>query len=374
MRLALIQKSRMQTGNSVVASILTFTLFIVSLFLICNHRSSHSKDIHEVPVGYIPGSKVVFREAANGLPEGTLAIVMLIREDHVALHVLNHPNRFLSSVRPDQIEDLIEIPMPNAPSRNSFDPQWPYWHLLRQDPWYSEQVCIGYLFCHDCDIGHHSVRSLQAFSRLRTNLFQPYYHTAFLYRNVSTHRHMQTEFIQYVTPLFAQDMNRLYWINIRQQHSFLIEQSGDDFRIYQSWRNGFSLEYWTDASINPNAMCEPGFHLNRQLLDWRSRDTMVGLGMTDDSDQIKIARTTYGCLNTLRRMDVMRLMMQLSHGFVLKDVREKFGPHSLPASHALNTLNTFNSNQFLGKSAISIAHLVNGEPFAIDVTFIEFLH
>jgi len=361
----------MQSGNTVGASSTTLTIFFVSLFILFNIQSSTFQNVHEVPVGYIPGTKVFFVQAANGLPEGTLAIVMLEREGRVHLHILNHPTRFLALVHPSQIRELVEIPAPNSPPKNAFDPKWPYWHLLRQDRWYSEQVCLGYLFCHD-ENDHHSVSSVQALSRLRTALLQPYYHTAFLYRNASTYKHMRTEFIHYMTSILAQNVNRLYWVNIRQHHSFLIEQSGEDFRIYQSWQNGFSLEYWTDASINPNAMCEPGFYLNQRLLDQFSRDTMVSLGMTDDSDQIKTARATYGCLNILRRMDVMRLMMQLSHGFVLKDLREKFGTDAiLPASRALGS---FNSNQILGKSAISIAHLVHGEPFAIDVTFIEFLH
>jgi len=357
-------------GNSFTFPIFTLLLFIV-LFLFFRHFSTFYiiPPSVEVPVGYALGSQVRIREPVYDVPVGVLAFVQLIRPDHVHIHFINYGARDVASVRPDQIEDYVPVPLPNSPSKNDIDPEWPYWERVKQDPWYTEDLCNGYHFCEN----HHCTEAYNAFQRVAASLNQPYHLAAFPFRNVSSHSVLQAGLLQYMRILISQNASRLYYINVRRQHSFLIEQNKDQFRIYQSWKRGFSLQYWTDSNMHPDDMCEPGVTVSQRLLDPEHRATLLAMGISDDREMIKLSRSNYGCLQSLTRENMIRLVFQLSAGYRIMERKKRLGVRAILPVHRV--LTNVNSNQFLGKSAIKLFVMAREDyQFAIEVDFIEFLH
>merc|ERR1712176_602054 len=108
---------------------------------------------------------------------------------------------------------------------------------------------------------------------------------------------------------------RLYYISITCSHVFLIEQYGFEYRIYQSWRDGFDLDFWTNRESE--TMCEPGQETSSALLDAADRQAHIELGVSDDRESILSAKKKYGELNSLDYDDVMKLFHAISYGFYL---------------------------------------------------------
>jgi len=357
-------------GNSCIFYI--FTILLLTFLSFCFGLSLtffNNVPSTEIPVGYALGSKVRIREPVYDVPVGVLAIVQLIRPAHVHIHFINYGPREVASVRPDQIEDYVPVPHQNSPSKNDIDPEWPYWERVKQDPWYTENLCDGYLFCEN----HHCIASHNAFQRIAASLNQPYHFAIFPFRNVSSYTVLRAGLLQYMRILTSQNASRLYFINVQRQHAFLIEQNKDQFRIYQSWKRGFSLQYWTDPETHPDDMCEPGVTVSQILLDPQHRAGLLAMGISDDRERIKLSRSNYGCLQSLTRENMIRLIFQLSAGYRIMERKLSGGNQAiLPADRVLRNVN---SNQFLGKSAIKLSVMTRQDyQFGIEVDFIEFLH
>ena len=80
--------------------------------------------------------------------------------------------------------------------------------------------------------------------------------------------------LDYIHARMMKHGSRLYYVQVPYAHAFLIEQEDLEFRIYQSWTDGFDLQYWTNPHISIGENCEPGVEDAQNLLDPATRPTL----------------------------------------------------------------------------------------------------
>lgn len=73
------------------------------------------------------------------------------------------------------------------------------------------------------------------------------------------------KFLSFMTKLLSNPNNRLILISVMPDHTFLIEQNGPLFRIYQSWESSFDLRYWVNQEVRSDDLCEPGQKVTNAL-------------------------------------------------------------------------------------------------------------
>jgi len=167
---------------------------------------------------------------------------------------------------------------------------------------------------------------------------------------------------------------RLYYIALRGHHAFLIEQFGNDFRIYQSRRDSFDLQFWTDPRIPVESMCEPGQSVSQGLLDRHARENLNWVGIRDDKDKITDAKAQYGGLQNVNRMAILELLRCLAVALHIDSLRTN--PHYfLNQIHPPMLINNRNTNVWLGKSAICLQKVLNfTHEIVIEVAYVDFKH
>jgi len=359
----LVEKSSSQQRSVYHFPLCTITFFTF-LFLTISSFSHYFARPEENSVGVAAGSRVMILQQIENIPPTTRAIVVLKLREKVYLQILNFAIRTFIVANMSQVAEVAMRPSPLAPPRIS---DWPYWDILKQDPWFTEHTCLGPLFC---ELEHQCMQSIFAFNRAANALIQPFHRTMFEYNSQLGYREIQTIFTNYMDIIMRTPGHRLFAITIHFHHAFLIEQSGTSYRIYQSRQKSFDLQYWTGHS---EMLCEPGMTISQQELNPVSRERNIQFGDVDDTRRIQAARILYGNLRAVTYPDMKRLMLDLAYGFFLTQRRHTQGGQSLlPANE---TFGPYNSNKFLGKSAIKISSLVeSGYPprFEVEINFIEF--
>jgi len=333
-------------------------------------------------------SRSIFQSAAlNGIAVGMIQAGDFVRvktSDRLGLVTRitdgEWANVFLLDSSTRELRELTRLQaLELVPSSQEFrqDPEhsWPYWEFIKQDIWYTQRTCLGPLpgFCRTYE--HHCSHVFPMFfNRLIPTLQQTPHNISFGYEGIEFTRD-QNMFIEFVRKLFGGEASRLYVIDISVEHTFLIEQYGNEFRIYQSWKNSFDLQYWTNPDISISHMCEPGDDVWRAMHEGGPGllSHLQRMGIQDDSASIKDAKKTYGGLKSIAYIDIMELFLGLSIGFQMQSMKDKFGADALVVS--ANMALYSRTKRILGKSAINLeAMALKNMDFTISITFIEYSH
>jgi len=266
--------------------------------------------------------------------------------------------------------------IPSTPFEPTPENAWPYWNIIRQDPWLTQQTCMGPLpgYCslneHDCENAY-----VAFFDRIAPTLHQHPRTILFEYENSEggDDQPEQELLMTYVRTLMQGQASRLYCVKVSTHHTFLIEQYGSEFRIYQSWTHGFDLKFWTDPNVPITEICEPGHHYEANLQDPSVAWMMARVGIVDDKESIEAARQHYGSLRSVSFADVMQLFEAIAFGFEIEALNRRVGQTSLvPAAQAMRK----DTKRWLGKSAVQISRMLGASEeddidFSIFVAFIE---
>jgi len=253
-------------------------------------------------------------------------------------------------------------------------PTWHYWKKLREDPWYTQGACRStdgqISMCggeNKCSEGYF------AFHRRLKSLFkQKVLSKTFRNDNGSPGESLVRKFLSFMMKLLSNPNNRLILISVMPDHTFLVEQNGHLFRIYQSWESSFDLRYWVNQDVQPDDFCEPGQKVAKalQISDQAQLEELARAGIQDDRASIQDARNQFGGLRDLQQRDIQRLCEAISHGFILEEWRTKRGPGALfPASTTLSR--NADTKPFLGKNVLNLMKLQNETPFDIEVSFMQ---
>jgi len=362
----LLQKSDENLVLCTTKFALRFFIFAFVFSFIIFHSSSF--DAIEEAVGMIGvGSFVRVRTS------GRLGLVTRISDgEWVNLFLLD------SAIRePRELTRIqaLEFVLPSQDFRQDPQHRWPYWEFIRQDIWYTQRTCLGPLpgFCRPYE--HHCSHVFPMFfHRLIPTLQQTPHNISFGFEGMEFTRD-QNMFMEFTRRLFGGEASRLYVIDVSTEHTFLIEQYGNEFRVYQSWKNSFDLQYWTNPEIDISHMCEPGDNVWRTLHEGDSGylSHLERMGIQDDSASIENAKKTYGGLRPIAYVDIMELFLCLSTGFQMESIKQKFGPDALVAS--AGSFLYSRSKRILGKSAINLEAMATMNlDFTITITFVEYSH
>jgi len=363
----LLDKKKTEKHYSCVAISLLLFAFAVFAFL---KRETH---LHvEFPVGVNVGDRVILLTPVMlndhvVVPEGVSGMITRIDGEKAFLQLLNFDERQNVYADLSQLQAL-HLGISSIPPRAG--DQWPYWSILVQDDWYKERICLGPLFCtneHACTEGFH------AFNRLWLQLGQTPDIAKFTYVSEVPPDDQKAILHDFVYTLINEPGSRLLYVDVDTTHSFLIEQSGEQFRIYQSWTNGFDLQYWTDEKIPVNSMCEPGMEISQNLMDREMRSANLELGITDDKEKIDLAKHQFGCLKSTNSSEILRLFSAIGHGFSVMLWKEMLGKEFLiPFSQSIGSSST---HRWLGKSALSLSHMMlSNNLFTVEINFLHFDH
>jgi len=313
------------------------------------------------------GSKVRLMRSYQGVPENSEGIINSPSpHGSVWVRFLDFPQRDFSLV-PLQILQDISVP-------TTSDSPWPFWELIKQKTWYTERTCLGPLFCSGHE--HCASDATEVFDSIATSMGQAPMMSEFAYStDVQSYTRDEQIFMDFIMEEFRDPHTRLYYVSVRNHHVFLIEQSALNFRTYQSWNNSFDLQYWTDPGGNVNTMCEPGPHVFQESSDPIRKRELENIGIQDDKEDIRRAHETFGGLREISFVDIYALFRCLSVGFELDSMRKYHGAgllNSFPASLLLKDRNT---NRWLGKSAISIAKVLDlQEEIVLEVMYVDYAH
>jgi len=177
-------------------------------------------------------------------------------------------------------------------------------------------------------------------------------------------------FLEYMTKILDNARERLILVSVIPDHTFLIEQHGEMFRIYQSWAHSFDLQYWTDLNVPTSTICEPGMKMKEALQNSQEAPELARAGIQDDKAAIELARAQHGGLKVLRKSTISMLLQAISNGFILEEMRKQSADSIFPASRSLS--GGANTKPYLGKNVIDLAQLSKAQvPFSIEVSFIE---
>jgi len=193
----------------------------------------------------------------------------------------------------------------------------------------------------------------------------------------------QGRLMAYVQQLMTDPAKRLWYIYIKPQHSFLLEQDGNEYRIYQSWEQSFSLQYWVHLSIPTHTICEPGLDILNLSADFLGSITQFGIrGAPGYKKEISQARARFGGFESVPAEQIVNLFGALGHGFLLEAMAFAPTPNIshewanrerlIPFSESLEQWSTI---PWLGKSAVDLLRLYRqegGTPyFAITIRTVE---
>jgi len=342
-------------------------VFAVFAFFTFLQRNSSPLQVQETPVGVVSeGEYVYLTELVDNIPANTKGVVTNI-DVHgnclVQIFVdegssVNHFVAHFSKLAPIPLEPVMPYPM--VTPRSHFAPEvWPYWELIRQDPWYTTHICPGQADCnenqHPCD------ESELTFERISAHLGQKTYVSKFEYQAGVTVEFQQLCLKSFIMALMRKKGSRLYFIDIYYSHSFIIEQKENEFRIYQSWTDGFDLQYWTRPEISMWKICEPGKDYAQRLMDPMQRNYLLSIGVENNVVEISIARSRFGNLQSVNGDEIVGLFEALGFGFSMERYREQTGSiPPLPNRHS--------TKRWLGKSAIDRTVT----PFTMEIRWIEF--
>lgn len=263
---------------------------------------------------------------------------------------------------------LLEEIAPPIAELDSF----PFWDIIRQQPWYTERLCLGPLFCpgseHDCnDAAEVFFDTIAPMVRQTPERFE-FNYTG---QNVLDRR----RFLLWIYSQIEFSHVRLYYINLRGHHAFLIEQFGNNFRIYQSRRDSFDLQFWTDPKIPVESMCEPGQDVYQGLLDRQQREELHWVGIRDEKEKIANAKALYGGLQNVNRETILELLRCLAVVLHLDSIRVHTPNQLLDQMYPPMLINNRNTNIWLGKSAISLQKVLNlTHEIVIEVSYVDFKH
>jgi len=247
---------------------------------------------------------------------------------------------------------------------------WPFWNQIKQTDWYNDELCLGPLFCSDGQ--HHCTGAAPTYFRdVLTHFQSEPYNMRFTYHG--SHEEDKLFFMNYMRALTGRPISRLYLINLGGMHMFLMEQFGEEFRIYQSFTNSFDLRFWTDSTISVDAMCEPGVDISDELLSANLRPILIQFGIQEEKGSVLQAKENYGSLKSIPRNEILELFEALAFGFELEEIKRRDGIEALiPASETFRV----DTKKWLGKSAISLYQMYR-QPrveFNIMVSFMDYIH
>jgi len=369
MRKPLITKQRNSSHNNWFILVALFALVIILTYL--GHYSLRENSVSVAPGAF--SSRVRLLLNFRGIPKGTEGIIQSPYVGTLSM-VLVHwfdipsgtvPKSHIYMMVPTGI--LEEIAAPIAPL-NPF----PFWDIIRQQPWYTERLCLGPLFCpgseHDCNDA----------AEVFFDTIAPMVHQTpkrFEFNYTGENLLDRRRFLMWMNSQTEYSHVRLYYIALRGHHAFLIEQFGNDFRIYQSRRDSFDLQFWTDPRIPVESMCEPGQSVYQGLLDRHARENLHWVGIRDDKDKIADAKARYGALQNVNRVDILELLRCLAVVLHIDSIRMNTPDHLLNQMYPPMLINNRNTNVWLGKSAICLQKVLNfTHEIVIEVAYVDFKH
>jgi len=341
----------------------------------------------ELPVGVIKsGSHVRLRRQIDDFPPGFVGKVSLVTGRMV--EITAGPFTFVApfdavaelSLATSSAEELTDafssmstntgpiFPLPHSQPSGSSEFEWFFWPHIKQDPWYLERKCA----ISDCVGDHKCSEGYVTFHRRLVPKFRDSHKliTETFQKQADEFEPAKERFLEYATKLLDNPRERLILVSVMPDHTFLIEQHGGMFRIYQSWAYSFDLQYWTDLNVPTSTICEPGKKVKEALKDPQEAPALAQAGIQDDKAAIELARRQHGGLKVLRKSTISMLLQAVSNGFILEEMRRQSADSIFPASRSLS--GGANTKPYLGKNVIDLIQLSKAQvPFSIEVSFIE---
>lgn len=172
--------------------------------------------------------------------------------------------------------------------------------------------------------------------------------------------------------------HHLMWlVEVKPDHAFIVEQSSEEFRLYQSWMHGFDINYWLSEARTDEACYEHNWGKFQEFKYDKEKDK--NKIMQSDLETLAAAKLQYGSHKVFGQETFEEILTKLSYGWTMtKDIhkyvklrsaiREMEGPPLTPVREILNQKPQWSLKHIFGLEPICLKSLEENRPLVFELT------
>lgn len=186
-----------------------------------------------------------------------------------------------------------------------------------------------------------------------------------------------SQIMHHATDASSNHHHLMWLVEVKPDHAFIIEQSSQEFRLYQSWMHGFDINYWLSEAKTDEACYEHNWGKFQEFKYDKEKDK--NKIMQSDLETLAEAKAQYGSHKAFSHDTFEEILTKLSYGWTMTKeiqkhaklrsaIREMEGPPLTPVREILNQKSQWSLKHIFGLEPICLKSLEENRPFVFELT------